>query len=154
MRGRRRRTRRRPKARRTTRIRGAAAGAVAALAWAAAEPLARRVFRTPYSDVRLLGRAATRGRLWPAVGVAVHTANGAAFGAAFERLGLRGWRTGIAAAELENLALWPGMALVDRLHPDRRSGAWPPLLRNPRIFGQEAAVHALFGAVLGVLMKG
>jgi hypothetical protein len=57
------------------------------------------------------------------------------------------------AAEAENLALWPGMALVDRYHPDRRSGAWPPLLRNGRVFAQEVAVHALFGAVLGALTR-
>jgi hypothetical protein len=45
------------------------------------------------------------------------------------------------------------MAVVDRYHPDRRSGAWPPLLRNPRVFGQEVAAHAIFGAVLGVLVR-
>jgi hypothetical protein len=74
------------------------------------------------------------------------------FGIAFWRLGGRGWRAGVVAAELENLALWPGMALVDRFHRDRRSGNWPPLLRNGRVFVQEAAVHALFGAVLGALL--
>jgi hypothetical protein len=45
------------------------------------------------------------------------------------------------------------MALVDRYHPDRRSGAWPPLLLNRRVFGQEVAVHVLFGAVLGALVR-
>jgi hypothetical protein len=44
------------------------------------------------------------------------------------------------------------MLLVDRYHPDRRSGAWPPLLRNRRVFAQEAAVHALFGALLGAAL--
>ena len=79
--------------------------------------------------------------------------NGAAAGIAFRRLGLRGWKAGVAAAQLESLALWPGMAVVDRYHPDRRSGAWPPLLRNRRVFGQEVAAHALFGVVLGVLLR-
>jgi hypothetical protein len=123
----------------------------AAAAWAAAEPLARRLFRTPYSDVRLLGATFTRGPLWRPAGVAAHLANGALFGAAFERLGGGGWRRGLAAAEAENLVLWPAMALVDRHHPDRRSGAWPPLFRSGRVFGYEVAVHALFGAVLGLL---
>ena len=41
------------------------------------------------------------------------------------------------AAQLESAALWPGMAVVDRFHPDRRSGVWPPLLWNGRVFGQE-----------------
>ena len=41
---------------------------------------------------------------------------------------------GSLAAQLEGAALWPAMAAVDRFHPDRRSGAWPPLLRNGRVF--------------------
>ena len=135
-------------------IRGAAAGAVAALAWAAAEPALGRLFRVRYSDVRLLGAAVTHGGLWAPVGLAVHAANGAAFGAAFERLGLRGPLEGLAAAQAENIALWPGMAVVDRVHPDRRSGAWPPLLRNGRVFAYETAAHAIFGVVLGALVRG
>ena len=123
----------------------------AAVAWAAAEPALQRLFGTPYSDVRLLGAPLSR-RRWRLAGTAVHLANGAAAGVAFARLGLRGPAAGIAAAQLESAALWPGMALVDRFHPDRRSGAWPPLLRNARVFGQEVAAHAVFGAVLGLLV--
>ncbi len=124
----------------------------AAAAWAAAEPALRRVFRTPYTDVRLLGAPLSR-RHWRLAGTAVHLANGAAAGAAFRRLGLRGWKAGVVATQLESAALWPGMALVDRFHPDRRTGAWPPLLLNPRVFGQEVAAHAIFGAVLGALVR-
>jgi hypothetical protein len=128
------------------------AGMAAAAAWAASEPLLQRVFRTPYSDVRLLGRALTRGRAWPAVGTATHVVNGAAFGLAWDRLGGGGWKRGVVAAQLENLVLWaPGMALVDRYHPDRRAGDLPPLLRNKRVFGYEVVTHAIFGAVLGLL---
>ena len=83
----------------------------------------------------------------------MHLANGAIAGIAFQRLGLRGWKQGVAAALVENAVLWPGMAVVDRIHPDRRSGAWPPLLGNGRVFVQEIAVHALFGAVLGALLR-
>jgi hypothetical protein len=74
------------------------------------------------------------------------------FGWAFERLGGRGVRTGVAAATLENLALWPAMAVVDRLHPDRRDGTWPPLAGDPRTFAFETTTHALFGATLGALV--
>jgi hypothetical protein len=133
--------------------RGALAGMAAAAAWAAAEPALRRLFRTPYSDVRLLGGAVTQGRLWWPVGFAVHLGNGAAFGAAFERLGGRGWRQGLLAAQVESVGLWPGMALVDRLHPDRKSGAWPPLFANRRVFAYEVATHAVFGVVLGSLVR-
>jgi hypothetical protein len=127
------------------------AGMAGAGVWAAAEPPLRRLFGTPYSDVRLLGAVVTRRRAWPLVGLGVHLVNGAVFGALFARAGGRGWRQAVAAAQLENLALWPAMALVDRFHPDRRSGAWPPLLRNGRVFGQEVATHAIFGVVLGTL---
>lgn len=133
-------------------VRGALAGAVAASVWAAAEPWAQRVIRTSYSDVRMLGALLTSGP-WRPLGVGVHLANGAAFGAAFARLGGRGWRQGLVAAEVENLLLWPAMAVVDRIHPDRRSGAWPPLASSARVFAYEAAMHALFGVVLGLLVN-
>ena len=94
----------------------------AAAAWAAAEPALQRLFRTPYSDVRLLGAPALAAPLAPR-GTAVHLANGAAAGVPFRRLGLRGWKAGIAAAQIESAALWPAMAVVDRFHPDR--GAAP-----------------------------
>jgi hypothetical protein len=123
----------------------------AAAAWAAAEPALRRVFRTPYTDVRLLGAPISR-RHWRLAGTAVHLANGAAAGIGFRRLGLRGWKA-VAAAQVESAVLWPGMAVVDRFHPDRRSGDWPPLLRNPRVFAQEVAAHAVFGGVFGALVR-
>jgi hypothetical protein len=137
-------------------IRGALAGVAAAAVWAAAEPAAARILRTPdgYSDVRLLGALLTRdGARWREAGLAAHLVNGAVFGALFETAGGRGWKQGVVAAKLENLALWPGMAAIDRLHPDRRSGAWPPLLTSPRVFVYESTVHALFGAVLGTLVR-
>jgi hypothetical protein len=102
--------------------------------------------------VRLLGRPISRNS-WRLAGLGAHLANGAAAGVVFRRLGLRGWKQGVAVFQLENVAAWPLMAAVDRLHPDRRSGAWPPLLRNPRVFAYEVATHALFGAVLGALLR-
>jgi hypothetical protein len=129
-------------------LRGAAAGAAAAAVWAAAEPALGRLIATPYSDRRLLAGLA---RCSPTAALGLHLANGAAFGALFARLGGFGVIRGVLAGEAENLALWPAMAVVDRVHPDRRSGVWPPLLRNPRVFGYEAAAHALFGTVLGLL---
>ena len=135
-------------------VRGAAAGATAACAWAALEPLAGRALRTGgFTDVRLLGRLVPGvGERWPLAGALVHAANGAAFGAAFALAGGRGPRAGLAWAMAEAVATWPGIALIDRLHPDRRSGRWPPLAANPRVIAQEAAMHALFGLVLGLLV--
>lgn len=134
-------------------MRGAVAGAVAAAVWAAADPLVRRLAGSPYSDIRLLGRTVTRGRTWPVAGLALHVANGAAFGAAFERLGLRGVKAGVVAAQVENTVAWPSLVLVDRFHPDRRDGTWPPLTRNARVATQAVVGHAIFGAVLGRLAQ-
>jgi hypothetical protein len=134
-------------------VRGATAGTIAAATWAAAEPVLGRGLGTPFSDVRLLGRLVMRGRAWPAAGVALHLANGAAFGWAFERLDLRGAKQGLLAAELENMILWPGMLVLDRIHPDRREGTWPRLATNRRVVAYELATHALFGVVLGALHR-
>jgi hypothetical protein len=134
-------------------VRGALAGALAAAAWAAAEPALGRMLGTPYSDVRLLGRLVTQGDAWPVAGVTLHLANGAAFGWAFERLGFRGVGQGVLAAEVENLLLWPGFFAIDRIHPDRRDGRWPRLVTNRRVAAYEVATHALFGTVLGALVR-
>jgi hypothetical protein len=137
-------------------IPGALAGVAAAAAWAAAGPGVARVVRPPagYSDIRLLGALLTGDRAhWRTVGLGAHLMNDAVFGAAFARAGGRGWRQGLAAAQAENVVLWPAMALVDRIHPDRRSGAWPPLAPNGRVFGYEVVVHALFGVILGALVE-
>ena len=127
------------------------AGAVAAAVWVTAEPIGQRVFRTPYSDVRLLGALVTPRGPWRKVGIVMHLANGAFFGAAFARIGGGGWRQGLIAAELENVVLWPTMALFDRIHSDRRSGSWQPLLSSARVFAYEVTMHALFGVVFGLL---
>jgi hypothetical protein len=126
------------------------AGALAAAVWAAAEPSLGRVFKTSYSDVRLLGGLTGLG---PAGGLALHVGNGALFGAVFERAGGRGVLRGVLAAQAENLVLWPAMAVVDRIHPESRAGRWPPLVGNRRVFAYEAATHALFGAMLGLSLR-
>jgi hypothetical protein len=132
-------------------LRGAAAGAVAASAWSALEPLGARAFGTTYTDVRLLGRLVSR-RRWVVAGALVHAANGAAFGALFALAGRRGVRDGLLWTGVEGLAAWPGMALMDRIHPDRRSGRWPVLVTDRRVFAQEATMHALFGLLLGLML--
>jgi len=132
-------------------MRGMLAGIVAAGIWAAAEPALGRALGVPwYSDRRLLGGLF---RVGPGAAIAIHLVNGAAFGATFERLGLRGPVSGVVMAQAESLSLWPAMSVVDRVHEDRRSGAWPPLWGNRRVFAYEVAVHALFGAVLGGLLS-
>ena len=134
---------------------GAVAGAAAAAVWAAQQPLDKRVFGTRYDDVELLGKLATRGSGWPGAGVAMHVANGAAFGAGYAlvRPLVPGpaTATGVAAALAEHLATWPLGLLVDRYHPARSE--LEPLRGNRRAFAQAAWRHLLFGLVLGELER-
>ena len=132
-------------------LRGALAGAVAATIWAAQQPLDKRLFGVAYDDTELLGKAVTRGPGWRPVGVALHLANGAAFGAVFARLArnspLPDWANGPAAAMIENFGLWPLVGLTDRLHPAREE--LPDLAGNRAALAQATWRHLLFGVVLG-----
>ena len=136
------------------RVRAALAGAAAATVWGLIEPLDRRLFRSDYSDVALLGKLVTRGPAWRAAGFALHAANGALFGLAFHEVRLRRegdpQRLALTLALLENVALYPLTALVDRRHPARGEPGLAPLF-TPRAFVQETFRHALFGVVLGRL---
>jgi hypothetical protein len=135
--------------------RSAAAGAAAALAWGLAEPLDRRVLGYDYSDVALLGKAVTRGRHWRAAGFAVHAANGATFGLAYEwlrrRTSVEPRRLAVGLALAEHVGLYPLSYAVDRWHPARGEPGVPPLLTSPRAFAQATWRHLLFGLVLGRL---
>jgi hypothetical protein len=134
-------------------VRGAAAGAVGAAVWAAQEPLDKRVFDVDYSDVELLGKWVTRGDEWPAVGLAIHLANGAAFGAAYALA--KPFLPGppvvraLIAGMVENFGVWPLIRVSERVHPARRE--LPKLSGNPRALAQATWRHALFAVVLGVL---
>jgi hypothetical protein len=137
------------------RARAAAAGAVAAAVWGLLEPLDQRVLRCDYSDVAVLGKACTRGPAWRPLGLALHVANGAAFGLAFAeartRSGLPARRLALGLALAEHLALYPLSWFVDRYHPARGEEGVPPLFSNPRAFAQATWRHTVFGAVLGRL---
>jgi hypothetical protein len=133
------------------------AGAVAATAWAALEPLDRRLFRCDYSDVLLLGKTFTRGRLARPLGLTLHAVNGAVFGLAYDqvrrRLPVPDRRLALAMALVEHLTLYPLAYFVDRHHPARGHEGVPKLLTNPRAFGQATVRHALFGVLLGRLAR-
>jgi hypothetical protein len=135
----------------------AAAGAVAASLWGLLEPIDRRLLRCDYSDVLLLGKTFTRGRLaWP-LGFAIHAANGALFGLAFDRLRrrvpYRKETVALGMALAEHVALYPLSYFVDRYHPARGQAGLPPLATSARAFVQATLRHALFGAVLGRLSR-
>ncbi|MBA2569441.1 MAG: hypothetical protein H0V11_08860 [Actinobacteria bacterium] len=125
----------------------------AATAWALLEPLDRRLFRCDYSDVALLGKSVTRGRGWRPMGLAIHAVNGAIFGLAFNearaRTSVEPRRLALSMALAEHVALYPLTYFVDRYHPARGDAGVPPLLTNPRAFGQATVRHAIFGLLLG-----
>ena len=139
----------------TRSLRGALAGATAAAVWAVQQPLDRRVFGVPYDDTEVLGRLVVRSGGWQAAGIGLHLANGALFGAVYANVApslpvpaaLRGPLAGLA----EHLATWPGVAVVDRVHPARSD--LPQLWGSGRAFAQGAWRHALFGFVLGELER-
>lgn len=123
--------------------------------WALAQPLDKRVLRSSYDDVELLGRALTKGRRWYPAGLALHIANGALFGAVYANvapaLPLPAITRGPVAALAEHLALWPLGRVSDRFHPARDQ--LPKLTGNGRAFAQAAWRHLLFGGLLGELER-
>lgn len=136
--------------------RGALAGAVAAGVWVAQQPLDRRVFGVDYDDTELLGKAVTRrDPAWRVVGLAMHLANGAAFGAVYanvaRRVPLPSWLRGPAAGLSEHVASWPLVLVTDRVHPARDE--LPTLGTSAAAFAQATWRHALFGFVLGELER-
>lgn len=135
----------------------AAAGALAATAWALLEPIDRRLFRCDYSDVAILGKAVTRRRGWLPAGLVLHAVNGAVFGLVYDAVRRRvpadHRRLALGMALAEHVALYPLGAFVDRYHPARGEAGVPPLLTNARAFGQATLRHALFGVVLGRLVR-
>jgi hypothetical protein len=128
--------------------RGAVSGATGATAWALAEPILRRAFRTTFSDVRFAGKLVTTGRLWPVVGVAAHTALGASLGVALTAAGLTTPFRALLGVEAENLAAWPGLAFAHRRLPGRWDGR-TPLVTNGRVFAQGATARVLYAVGFG-----
>jgi hypothetical protein len=140
---------------RTRTLRGALAGATAAAVWAAQQPLDQRVFGVDYDDAELLGRFVTDSRAAYPVGLALHIANGALFGAAYavgaRTLPVPAPLRGPLAGLVEHLATWPGTVALSRVHP--AGSTLPPLWNSGRAFAQATWRHLLFGTVLGELER-
>jgi len=134
-------------------LRGAIAGAAATVVMTLGQPIDKRLFRSTYDDVEILGKLVTRGDDWQPVGFVLHVQNGALLGAAYPRLkrSLPGPAIlrGLLAGLIEHIATWPMTTLVDRYHPARKE--LPKLAANPRAFGQATIRHAVFGIVLGLV---
>jgi hypothetical protein len=136
-------------------VNGAMAGAAAAAVWAAQQPLDKRAFGSSYDDVEVLGKLVTRGSGWQPLGLAMHLANGAAFGAAYALvrplLPVPPVAAGAAAGLAEHAGFWPLTRLIDKHHPARSD--LEPVWGNRRAFAQAAWRHLLFGLILGELER-
>jgi hypothetical protein len=139
----------------TRTLRGALSGALAAAVWGLEQPLDKRIFRSSFDDVELLGKLVTREDGWYPIGFAMHMANGAVFGAVYAnlapRIGLPAPLRGPAAALAEHVASWPLVAITDRAHPAR--GELPRAFGNRAALAQATFRHLLFGVVLGELER-
>jgi hypothetical protein len=129
--------------------RGAIVGAAAGIAWKAVEPLLQREFRSPYSDAGIASRFVAPG---PAAAYVTQALGGATFGGVFARLGGRGIEQAVAAALIENAALWPLVGVVQRWHPDVRAGRWPKPFTDAGALQVSFAGHAIYGVLLGLLL--
>ena len=103
-----------------------------------------RVFGVGYSDPELLAKPFGGSRT---LGIPLHLANGAIFGAVYSlaasRLRGPGPVKGLAAGLAEHVATWPTMRFLPGV------GLWG----NHRAFAQGVWRHALFGAVLGTVYE-
>jgi hypothetical protein len=96
--------------------------------------------------VTLLGGLVARGPAVYPVGLGIHLANGALFGALYANLPFDGpsWLRGPAVALAEHLSTWPALT-IPALHVF--------LSRPRRAFAQATWRHLLFGFVLGDLER-
>ena len=112
-------------------LQAALAGAAAAAVWGLVEPIDRRVFAFPYSDIALLGLLVTRGPHWRAVGWTLHIVNGAVAGlvfwALYEHFGGSAFWFAVGFALVEHLVTYPLTVLIDRFHPARGAPSLPPM---------------------------
>jgi hypothetical protein len=90
------------------------------------QPLDKRVSGSRYDDVELLGRMLVRGPAWRPLGMAIHAANGAAFGAAFALARTRLPGRALAQATWRHLLFGVVLGLLEpRLNPPGNTGPVP-----------------------------
>lgn len=119
--------------------------------------LDRRVAPNDYDDLILWGGFVARGRRRQRLlGAGVHYGLSVALVALYARLaphlpGRPGWRRGVVFVQVENALLYPGVPVLNAVHPEVRAGRLPSLL-TWRYFWVEAARHLAFGATMGALL--
>lgn len=135
--------------------RAALAGALGAAAYLAEMAGDLALLGCPTNDLKLLGRPfSAHPRRWPAIGVAIHFANGVALAQVYAAVGHRlpgpSWLRGTLFTLVENTVFWGLVPLLDRYHPAIRAGELPRMNR-PVPFAQQVLRHLAYGAVLGAV---
>jgi hypothetical protein len=133
------------------------AGGIAGTAYLAEMALDRRVAPNRYDDLILWGGFLTRHPMRQRlIGAAIHYSLSVALAAAYSMVApflprWPGWVRGLLFVQVENALLYPGVPILDAIHPEVRSGRMPSLL-TWRYFWVEIARHVAFGVTLGALL--
>lgn len=138
---------------------GAAAGALASLAYLAAQAIDLRLFNNRTDDLAIHGRVFSADpQRWRCIGALMHAGAGVIVGALYagwprRRLSahLPPWAAGVLFLQLENALLYPLLGVMHRYHPAWQEGLLESYYQ-PLTAGQQVWRHVVFGAVLGVLL--
>lgn len=107
-------------------------------------------------DFQLLANVGPLREQWRLTGPIIHAINSISLGALYaivsNQMSGPGWLRGLAFAQIENIAPWPVVMMLDRAHPAIRSGDLPTYHR-PWPFVAETLRHAAFGDVLGSVFE-
>lgn len=131
------------------------AGTAASAAYLAEQALDRKLLPNRYDDLVLWGGLIARHpRRQRMLGLAIHWCVGLSLAAAFDALEpsmprLPRWIAGAVFVQLENTALFPSVALINRVHPAVRRGQLPSLW-TWTYFWVEVARHLAYGVTLGL----
>ncbi|MCL4543499.1 MAG: hypothetical protein M1118_02695 [Chloroflexi bacterium] len=136
---------------------GALAGLAGIAAWIIVMPWDKRLFRSDYDDIELLGTPFARGRAAWFLGLVLHMLNGLTFGAVYAlaaepNLRGSGWLRGFITAELEGTSFSTFCPVLDRIHPGIRGGCTGKTATLPAV-AQGIIRHAVFGVVLGFVFE-
>ena len=137
--------------------RSALVGGIAGTAYLAEMALDMKVAANRYDDLVLWGGFVTSHRIRQRlVGAGIHYLLSAALATAYDAIApllpsWPGWARGVAFVQVENALLYPGVPVLNSIHPEVRSGRLPSLL-TWRYFWVEIARHVAFGATLGILL--
>ncbi|GAC1445621.1 MAG: hypothetical protein NVSMB52_07380 [Chloroflexota bacterium] len=132
------------------------AGSLAATAYLVEQALDRRLLPNAYDDLLLWGGLLSRNpRRQKLLGLTAHYVLGILLAAAYGALlptmpKAPGWVRGLIFVQIENSVLYPGVPVLNAIHPDVGTGTLPSLW-TWRFFWVEVLRHAAFGAVLGAL---